>query len=196
MLQFFGVPLSDALAGHVNLKKDILLFLCPDSSMLTDLLGLRILIGYLGEKHQFGWWDTSFFDAASIAFILPVFTKTPFLAQYHGAVEAARLVHDERLSNGCFHLFRLPEEIEQDLHALLLATKNYELQELVPISTEGAVGRLTSFAGSSTVHHSGPVSLGSIEQMNDKAFVEDFASSYLHAFANRSQVFPYVSGKV
>lgn len=164
--------------------------------MLTDLLGLRILVGYLGEKHQFGWWDSSFFDPASIAFIQPVFTKTALLAQYHGAIEAARLVHDERLSNGCFHLFRLPEEIEQDLHALLLATTNDELQELVPISTEGAVGRLTSFAGSSTVHHSGPVSLGSIEQMNDKAFVEDFASSYLHAFANRSQVFPYVSGKV
>lgn len=164
--------------------------------MLTDLLGLRILVGYLGEKHQFGWWDSSFFDPASIAFIQPVFTKTALLAQYHGAIEAARLVHDESLSNGCFHLFRLPEEIEQDLHALLLATTNDELQELVPISTEGAVERLTSFAGNSAVHHSGPVSLGSIEQMHDKEFVEDFASAYLHAFANRSQVFPYVSGKV
>ncbi len=164
--------------------------------MLTDLLGLRILVGYLGEKHQFGWWDSSFFDPASIAFILPVFTKTALLAQYHGAIEAARLVHDERLSNGCFHLFRLPEEIEQDLHVRLLMTKNDELQKLLPDSTEGALGRLKSLAGRSTMHHSGPVSLGSITKMNDQAFVEDFASSYLHAFTNNSQVFPYVSGKV
>lgn len=164
--------------------------------MLTDLLGLRILVGYLGEKHQFGWWDSSFFDPASIAFILPVFTKTALLAQYHGAIEAARLVHDERLSNGCFHLFRLPEEIEQDLHVRLLTTKNDELQKLLPDSTEGALGRLKSLAGRSTMHHSGPVSLGSITKMNDQAFVEDFASSYLHAFTNSSQVFPYVSGKV
>ena len=43
------------------------------------------------------------------------------LAQYHGVSEAARRVHDEHLSVGSFHLFRLPEEMEQDLHALLQA---------------------------------------------------------------------------
>lgn len=164
--------------------------------MLTDLLGLRILVGYLGEKHQFGWWGTSFFDPASITFILPVFTKTSFLAQYHGTVDAARLVHDERLSNGCFHLFRLPEEVEQDLQALVLATSNGELQKLLPVSTEDALSRLRSYAGTSTVQHTGPVSIGTIEQINDQSIVQDFASSYMSGFDNRSQVFPYVSGKV
>ncbi len=91
------------------------------ASNRPTLLELRLLVGFLGERAQFGWWPTGFYDASSRLFLEPVFAKTSRLAQYHGVVEAARLLHDEHLSVGSYHLFRMPEEIEQDLHSLLLS---------------------------------------------------------------------------
>lgn len=81
---------------------------------LIRVAHLRVLVGYLGEKAQHGWWPSEFYSATSSAFLTPVFVRTAKLAQYHGASEAARLVHDEHIGIGrVFHLFRLPQAIEQ-----------------------------------------------------------------------------------
>ena len=84
---------------------------------LNNVLAMRCLVGYLGERAQFAWWPTAFYEPSSRLFLEPVFAKTSRLAQYHGVIEAARRLHDEHLSVGSYHLFRLPEEVEQDLHA-------------------------------------------------------------------------------
>ena len=86
------------------------------TSALSMLLEIRGPVGFLGECSQYGWWPTAFYEASSRPFLEPVFTKTARSAQYHGVVAAARRLHDEHLSVGSFHLFRLPEETEQDLH--------------------------------------------------------------------------------
>ena len=91
----------------------------PQSAYLLRMLNLRLIVGYLGERSQFGWWATAFFDASSRAFPEPVFVKTRHLAKYHGVVEAARQLHDGHLSVAAYHLFRLPEELEQDLHVFM-----------------------------------------------------------------------------
>jgi hypothetical protein len=44
----------------------------------------------------------------------------------------ARRLHDEHLSVGSYHLFRLPEEVEQDLHALVQSSIGEELAKQVP----------------------------------------------------------------
>ena len=56
----------------------------------SDLVRLRVLVGYLGEKAQFGWWPTEFYAGTSEAFLAPVFGKTVDLARYNGVLEAAR----------------------------------------------------------------------------------------------------------
>ena len=61
-----------------------------------------------------------------------MFSKTSRLAQYHGVLEAARRLHDEHLSVGSYHLFRLPEEVEQDLHALVQTITGEELAVWCP----------------------------------------------------------------
>ena len=74
---------------------------------LPTLLQMRMLVGFLGERAQHAWWPTAFYEPSSRHFLEPVFVKTARLAQYHGVVEAARRLHDEHLSVGSFHLFRL-----------------------------------------------------------------------------------------
>jgi hypothetical protein len=84
------------------------------------ILRIRFSVGFLGEKGEAGWWPTSFLEPSSRAFLDPVFVRTGLLAQLHGVTEAARRVHDAKLAAGSFHLFRLNEEVEQDLHALVV----------------------------------------------------------------------------
>ena len=86
----------------------------------SDFLFMRLLVGYLGEKDQFNWWPTTFICSFSNLFLSPVFPRTTLLSQYHGILEAARRLHDERIGVGSvFHLFRLQEVHEQELHGIL-----------------------------------------------------------------------------
>lgn len=55
-----------------------------NESYLSTLLQLRLLVGFLGECAQFGWWPTAFHEASSRLFLEPVFAKTSRLTQYHG----------------------------------------------------------------------------------------------------------------
>ena len=86
----------------------------------ADLAKMRAVVGYLGERNQSGWWQSSFFAPGSQAFLAPVFGRTRLLAQCTGVAQAAAVVHDERIGVGdVYHLFRLPEDIEQALHRAL-----------------------------------------------------------------------------
>src|SRR5687768_11401701 len=81
---------------------------------------LRAVVGFLGEKDQFGWWASSFFAAGSTAFLAPAFPRTQLVAQCMGVVGAASKVHDERIGVGqVYHLFRLPEDLEQAVHRVM-----------------------------------------------------------------------------
>lgn len=45
-------------------------------SKTEAILQLRLLVGFLGERAQFGWWPTSFYEQSSRLFLEPVFPKT------------------------------------------------------------------------------------------------------------------------
>lgn len=59
-----------------------------DEDYLQQISRLRIVVGYLGEKDQYGWWPSEFFSTNSTAFLSPVFIKTANLARYSGVKEA------------------------------------------------------------------------------------------------------------
>src|SRR5262245_22908887 len=134
------------------------------SSCLEELLSLRLIIGFLGEKSQYAWWSTAFYEPSSRLFLEPVFSRTSRLAQYHGVLEAARRIHDEHLSAGSYHLFRLPEEVEEDLHAIAQSAVGEGVAGHAPKSREEALGSLKRFAGEERASE-GPTAVGNIKDL-------------------------------
>src|SRR5687767_14887500 len=152
-------------------------------SQLRGFLKLRLIVGYLGERSQFGWWSSTFFDASSKSFLEPSFPKTFPLAQYHGVTEAARRLHDEHIGIGrVSHLFRLPEELEQDLHKLM----TWELKDEQLFSEiknkETALQNLSEIAGLKGQESEGPLAIGKLADIRKATTLQKFAQTYLAAF--------------
>jgi hypothetical protein len=161
---------------------------------LAPILQMRLLVGFLGERAQFSWWPTAFYEASSRLFLEPVFSKTPRLAQYHGVLEAARRLHDEHLSVGTYHLFRLPEEVEQDLHTLIQGSVGEELASRGPQSKDAALDALKRLAATSTPSSVGPTAVGEIKDLDSSDVLKAIAGCYLAAFAQNTQTYPYLVG--
>ena len=151
---------------------------------------LRLLVGYLGEKTQRNWWSTTFFDTSSRFFLEPVFARTTRLAQYNGVREAARRLHDEQIGIGnVFHLFRLPEEMEQELQQLMVNAPDEWFAETG--SQERAMAVLRSLSGEAVSVSEGPQSIGSLELFYRSAGSKTLAQHYLLAFEQGIRSFPY-----
>lgn len=163
-------------------------------SCLSTLLKMRILVGFLGERAQCAWWPTAFYEASSRLFLEPVFSKTSRLAQYHGVLEAARRLHDEHLSVGSYHLFRLPEEVEQDLHAIVQSSEGEVLASWVPPSKEAALDALKCLASTSGTSRVGPTAVGNIKDIDSTDTLKAIAAAYLSAFAQNEKTYPYLLG--
>jgi hypothetical protein len=159
---------------------------------LSDILKIRILVGYLGESAQFAWWPTSFYDASSWQFLAPVFSRTTRLSQYHGVLEAARRVHDEHLSFGTYHLFRVPEEIEQDLHNLVQRPEAEDLANPVMLGRDAALSALIDLAGTFSVNTIGPHAIGSIGELDSPTTLKTLAAAYFSAFSVGARTYPYL----
>lgn len=165
-------------------------------SHYSDLFRLRLIVGFLGERAQFGWWPTSFFDPASKLFLEPAFPKTSRLAQYHGLIVAARRLHDEHIGVGnVFHLFRLPEETEQNLHSLLQENGDQGDISSPLQARESAIRALASFAeGHSPGADEGPVAVGKLSDISKPTPLKAVARHYLAAFEGGFKSYPYFMG--
>lgn len=163
-----------------------------NKSIVPVLLKTRLLVGFLGEKAQFSWWQTSFFEPSSSLFLEPVFSKTFRLAQYHGVLEAARLVHDEHLSAGSYHLFRLPEELEQDLYTAFQTTGSDLVTSDAFSSKEEALRTLASMAGSTSSTTVGPTQIDNFSALDSLDTISKIVAAYVSAFKHDTHVFPYL----
>ena len=164
------------------------------ATSLPAILKTRLLVGYLGERAQYAWWPTAFYEASSRLFLEPVFSKTSRLAQYHGVLEAARRLHDEHLSVGSYHLFRLPEEVEQDLHNLVQRPEADEFALHGMRSKDAALGALKDLAGAVSVTSVGPTAIGNIGDLDSPSTVKAMAAAYLSAFSEDAKAYPYLVG--
>jgi hypothetical protein len=159
--------------------------------ILSDFLFMRLLVGYLGEKYQFNWWPTTFIGPSSNLFLSPVFPRTTLLSQYHGILEAARRVHDERIGVGSvFHLFRLPEVREQELHGILSDGRSSLSMESFA-SRDAALAALQKIADGDTSASEGPVKLGSAQEILTSNGIRDISRSYTAAFTQGVKCYPY-----
>jgi hypothetical protein len=162
---------------------------------LTELINLRLLVGYLGEAHCHGWWNTQFLNTTGQRYLAFNFPRSAVSAGLHATSEAACRLHDEHIGRGrVFHLFRLPTSLEQELHALQLdKTVQDELLALVS-DQESAMGHLSALAASGVATQEGPVQVGTETCLTGKSTVPNLAAHYLNAFRTGIQTFPYFKG--
>jgi hypothetical protein len=166
-----------------------------DALHLEALATLRIVVGYLGEREQFGWWPSAFFASGSAAFLAPLFARTKLLAQCTGVSQAAALVHDERIGTGqVYHLFRLPEEMEQGIHQAL---QNPALGARITALIESKGVALAHLNQTANAQHDagiGPTLIGRASDLRIPEVLGVIASHYHSGFATGAPTFPYFSG--
>jgi hypothetical protein len=167
-----------------------------NAKLIHNIVGLRLAVGLLGEQEQSGWWPSSFLGRHAPAFLSPIFGGKTKMAQYNGVTEAACLVHDERIGIGrAFHLYRLPETIEQ---WIANAFQEGSLPEEVTRcfdSAEAAEGILTGLAKGQAAAKPGPVRVGGADMINSPDGVALLAATYRAAFNAGVKCYPYFTDR-
>lgn len=161
-----------------------------NSSMAT-VLKLRLLVGFLGEKKQFNWWDTTFLDATGRRFLETVFPRTAFEAGLRCATEAARLVHDAQIGRvGAYHLFRFPVEIEDAIEGQIAQQLDPAWLAFVA-DRDAADHELQAMSASPVTAPEGPVQVGTEKKVLSPDSLSDMAAHYRAAFAQGIRCYPY-----
>ncbi len=159
---------------------------------IGNLIRLRVMVAFLGEKDQANWWSSSFLSRSGEAFLSPVFPKTAALARVNGASGAAQVSHDEHIGIGdVYHLFRLPENIEHDISQLL--SKDASVLELIA-SEEAAQASLQELSGDQSAQGIGPLLIE--QDVIDQGMIARMAAAYMQGFSTGEQVYPYYRGTV
>ena len=161
---------------------------------LQDLAYLRAAVGYLGEKEQFNWWPSSFFGPGSGAFLAPVFSRTALLARLTAVTTAAARLHDEFIGVGnTYHLFRLPEDLEQDLHAFYADAANAEKLTALTMDADAALAYLQQAQVPAPA--AGPKHMGGMDDLRAAAAWQAAAAYYAAAFAGNGRTYPYFADR-
>ena len=157
-------------------------------TVLSDILELRLCVGYLGEKQQGNWWTSLWLSSHASAFLSPIYGRRADAARLSGVIEAARRVHDSRIGIGrVFHLFRLPEALERQLHDASTGTVSLAL----PNSVDDARTRLASIARNTDKLAEGPIRIGTPVDLLENEWTAAVAGRYHAAFRAGAMSFPY-----
>lgn len=167
-----------------------------DVAQLEQIARLRIIVGYLGERDHYAWWQSSFFGPGSRAFLQPVFGRTQLVAQCNGVTRAAAVVHDERIGVGhVYHLFRLPEDVEQALHRALHERALGQRLAAACASKDAALDYLANEASAPDGAAVGPVRVGAAGDLRNPASWRVVATQYRRAYLQGIEVYPYFADK-
>jgi len=159
--------------------------------LVEKLIMLRALVGFLGEKPQYGWWDSNFLSETGLRFLDVIFPRSAFAAGVNSVTEAAKRLHDNRIGKGrVYHLFRLPPGFEYIIHEDLF---NFDQSKLLPDlkTKEAAIEKLRTFAGSEFEAPEGPIHIGNNKDLVKLSSVNRLAKHYADAFQRGTQTFPY-----
>ena len=170
--------------------------MAADTDYLFErLVLLRSLVGYLGEKSQYNWWDTNFLSPTGLQFLNIIFPRSAFAAGCNSVSEAAKRLHDERIGRrGVYHLFRFTVTIEESIHNQLRST-DPEVVLLHLKDKQVALTKLREFSQSTIDAPHGPVQVGKANNMLSKFAIEELAKHYYDVFSNGKMCFPYFTGE-
>ncbi len=156
-------------------------------SLLRRIARLRFLVGMLGSKKQFGWWDCSFLDDTGLRFLATTFPRSAPTAALEATVDAAERVHDQALGRvGCYHLFRLPPGVEDRLRSLGLEADS-------PTDQPAALEELSRLADAAIRAPAGPVQIGVEKRILTETSIQELAAHYHSAFSQGIRCYPYFS---
>ncbi|WOG28772.1 MULTISPECIES: BrxE family protein [unclassified Endozoicomonas] len=155
---------------------------------------LKLLIGFLGEKSQFNWWESNFLSSSSNAYLTPTYPRTILLAQYHGVSEAALAVHDRFIGTGInYHLYRLPDSIEREIATAVQELSSSAHLRSTLISIDTALSRLAELASQEEAED-GPVDIGSFSDADLEQLIKSSAGYYADAFTQGITCYPFMRG--
>lgn len=158
---------------------------------VKQFVRLRLLVGFLGEKRQAGWWDCGFLDSTGKRFLETTFPRTFVCAALRSTTEAARLVHDSHIGRvGVFHLFRLPVDIEDQLAAHVSELASCA-EYAMTLTWDAALKELAEFAEVSLTAPQGPVQVGVEKRILTAPSISELAAHYLSAFNGHFLCYPY-----
>jgi hypothetical protein len=133
-----------------------------------------------------------FFSSSSHLFLGPLFPRTEMLARCSAATRAAALLHDERIGVGnVYHLFRLPEDVEQALHRALQEPSVTTPLKAVVAERQAAVEYLRTIGSGSLDASAGPVRVGELADLRTPSAWATVASLFVAGFEQNVEVFPY-----
>jgi hypothetical protein len=163
---------------------------------LERIATIRATVGFLGEKDQAAWWTSSFFASGSPTFLSPIFARTQLVAQCVGVATAASKVHDERIGIGqVYHLFRLPEDLEQGVHRILRQPSVAGRIAINVATRDQAVQYLRSGGRQAQQNAIGPTRIAGITGLRDASMWEVVAATYADGFEKGTECYPYFTDR-
>lgn len=161
------------------------------AQIIKQFAMLRLVVGYLGQRKQSGWWDCDFLDATGLRFLETTFPRTARAAALRSTTEAACIVHDQALGRiGNYHLFRLPPVLEDHLEHDIQEMDWIESRRLSE-SRGSAMDELRRIADALIKAPAGPVQVGMAHRILTPTAVRELAAHYHSAFQDGIRCFPY-----
>ncbi len=161
------------------------------TNSFLPLLKLRILVLALSESHHAAWCKSQFLSHTGLSFLERIYPRSTFAAAVRSAGRAAQAIHDANVGRGdVFHLFRLSRELERQIDAALTGQSQTLQTQYHPLlmDREQLLEALEPLAGDAVAESSvGPTRLPT----QPGEWVPAMAATYLQAFRDGTQVFPY-----
>lgn len=163
------------------------------------LFRLRAVVLALGESTAPAWWKTEFLNETGLRFLERLYPRTSFQAAVHAAGKAASDAHDRAVGRiGVYHLFRLPESLETELHRMPPDPADGFFPTL-----RNALGRpeelmklLAPMCGGDRADAApGAKKIGTDKDIMTTAGIRKTAAVYYTAFARNNPGFPYFTAE-
>ncbi len=156
------------------------------SELIEQFILLRLQVAYAGEAGRPSWWPTACLTAGAALDFKALFADAAPAVAWQLSSQAACQAHDKWLSGMDYHLFRLPEGLEEAIYHTGLQLSNSQAQAL--LAQKEALLAAPEVQSSPAT---GPHRLGSSADLLTGNALPALRACYAAAFAEGTQVFPY-----
>lgn len=156
------------------------------SELIEQFILLRLQVAYAGEASEPSWWPTTCLTAEAALDFKALFSEAAPAVAWQLSSHAACQAHDKWLSGMDYHLFRLPEGLEEAIYHTGLQLSSTRAQAL--LAQKSALLPATEVSGTTAT---GPHRLGSSADLLSGNVLPLLRACYAAAFAAGNQTFPY-----
>ena len=163
------------------------------------ILRLRAVVLALGESVSPAWWNSELMNETGLRFLERLYPRTAFGAAVQAAGKAATDAHDRAVGRvGVYHLFRLPESLEIELHQVSphLTDDFFSKLRNALKQPEDLMELLASMCdGEEAEAAPGAKRIGTDSDLMTMAALRKTAAVYHTAFARKKPGFPYFTAQ-